>query len=213
MSNEQPPCLRSTIYPRFDLVPAQQWQRVVGDDGTVAMDLRLLGAFQRSMVGQCKCWAVIIYDESATAIAAAALCLFRVDGTDSTSRRLQKVADTIRKIWPRFLRFNVLFCGLPVPSGESHLRMVAGADPSLVLRELNRVMNELATQHKARLLVVKELCQEQAGLFSILERLRYIRVDIPPLHIVSGRFADFDSYPAALKTRYRAKPNRSIRKL
>ncbi len=199
----------SELYDRFDLVPPHEWSQATGDDGTLTMDLRLLGAFQRSLADQCKCWAVLFRDDGGRAIGAAALCLFKVDAIDSTNPAVKKLSGAVRRIWPGCLRFNVLFCGLPVPCAESHLRIVDGVDAEIVLDELHIVMRRLARQERARLCVLKEFNESRHKRFSFRNHLRG---GIPALHILDGRFANFAEYLGALKSRYRAQVNRSIRK-
>jgi len=197
------------VYDRFDLVSPQAWSDVAGNDGTLTMDLRLLGAFQRTMADQCKCWAVLFHDDSGRAIGAAALCLFKVDAIDSTNLTVKKLSGAVRRIWPGCLRFNVLFCGLPVPCAESHLRIVDGVDAKIVLDELEIVMRRLARQERARLCVLKEFNESHEKRLSFPHHLRG---GIPALHVLEGRFANFAEYLGALKSRYRAQVNRSIRK-
>jgi len=206
--------ITSTLYERFDDVPAGEWNAIADDDGSLSMDLRLLSAFERTMRNQCTCWAALMRDNSARLVAAAALCVFKVDALDSTSPLGCRIVGAIRKIFPNFLRFNVLFCGLPVPCGETHLRMVDNSYAAEVVDELHRVMRDLARTHKARLFVVKELDERPAALSEALVERGFLRGEIPPLHLVDGeRFASFDEYRGALKARYRAHVNRSRRKV
>ena len=197
------------LYDRFDQVPPEAWNEITGKDGALTMDLRLLGAFQRTLEDQCKCWAVLFRDDAGRAIGAAALSLFKVDGLDSTRPAVQKLSRAVRQIWPGCLYFNVLFCGLPVPSGESHLRIVDGVDGKIVLDELQVVMNCLARQERGMLCVLKEFNWSECGRLSFPE---YIRGGIPALHVLKGRFTSLAEYLGALKARYRAQINRSIRK-
>src|SRR5438876_4330424 len=113
---------RATIYESFSDIPDNDWNQVIGHCDRLPMDLRLLEAFQRTMISQCKCWAVLFRDDSGQPIAAACLCLFRVDGMDTTRPMALRLVRLVRRFWPGFLKFNVLFCGLPVPSGASHIR-------------------------------------------------------------------------------------------
>src|SRR5689334_22740986 len=94
------------------------------DASDLATDRRLLVAFEATMGEQCRCWTAIVSETASGAAAAGAcLCLFTVDPIDTTGVTTKTAARVLRRLWPGSLRFRVLFCGLPVPSGENHLRM------------------------------------------------------------------------------------------
>jgi predicted N-acyltransferase len=203
--------LEATLYPHFDQVPADEWNSLIGDSDTLAMDLRLLSAFQNTMTAQCQCWGVLLR-ESGRAVAAAALCRFEVDGLDTTGPLMLKLARLVRRIWPGFVKFNVLFCGLPVPSGASHLRIAPGIDPTPVVNEMHRLMRELARKERARLIVFKELDEASLRHLERLESLGYVRGEVPPSHLLDLPFASFGEYCDALQSRYRRQIRVSQRK-
>jgi predicted N-acyltransferase len=202
---------RVALHDRFDEVNSAHWNQLIRA-ADPAMDLRLLSVFQRTMSDQCKCWALIVRDENESPLAIAALCLFRIDGTDTTSPTLKKISANIRKIWPGFLRFGVLFCGMPIPSGASHLRIAPAADAAAIVETIHRAMRKIARQHKARMLVVKEFDQPQCEQCSSFAQHKFARGEIPSAHWMEGGFASFDDYCAALQSDYRTQIMRSLRK-
>jgi len=178
---------RSVLFESFNNVPVV-WDGICQDDD-LAMDLRVLYAFERTLKEQCRCWGLIIYNASGIAMGCAALCSFQVN-------------------W-----MGVLFCGLPVPSGATHLRIKKGACAKSVLIEVDRAMRRLAESLKIRLIVFKEFDDAEASSTAILSDMGYIRGAIPPMHLLHGSFASFADYSQALKSRYRAQIERSQRKL
>ncbi len=179
------------------------------------MDLKALGVFQRTLADQCRCWAVIVY-RSELPIGCAALCLFPTELADVSNPWLSRMRDRIRTIWPGFLRMNVLFCGLPIPSGASHIRFRASAEPQEVMAvtaEVDRIMRGLAAANGARLLVFKELEETTDMLAQALRQAGYIQGGIPPMHVLDRRFQSFAEYRDALRSRYRAQIQRSQKKL
>src|SRR4051812_10679365 len=88
----------------FDRVDPLAWSRIVAPHD-LAMDLRLLSAFQRTMTAQCRCGALFSRDDAAHPIPAAALALFPGDGADTTSPLNRGLTRRIRNAAPNFLRF------------------------------------------------------------------------------------------------------------
>lgn len=153
------------------------------------MDLRVLSVFQRTLADQCRCWGVVVSDDTARPIGCAALCLFNVG------------------------LMKVLFCGLPVPSGTTHLRFLEAEYAKPVIQEINRFMQRLAKVTRSHLIVFKELSDTNKPLKDQLTDLGYVRGDVPPLHVLEATFPNFDAYLNALKNRYRAQVRRSQKKL
>src|SRR2546429_1780293 len=149
--------LTPIVYDHIDDVPAANWSHVVSDPNDLAMDRRLLGAFQSTMIDQCRCWFVIFRDESQQPVAAACLAKFEVDALETTRPTSRAIAHRIRRAFPAYMRFGVLFCGLPLPSGASHLRWIDGVDRLALTASLDALLQRLAKEHRARLIVVKEL--------------------------------------------------------
>src|SRR4051812_16054133 len=129
-----------TVYDRIEDVPPQDWSRLITDPADLAMDPRLLATFQSTMADQCRCWFVVIRDDRNEPAAAACLCLFQIDALETTGPTVHRITRMIRRAFPGFLRFGVLFCGLPTPSADNHLRIAPGADRAGVLRALHDVM-------------------------------------------------------------------------
>ena len=190
----------STVYDHIEDVPQDDWSRIVSDPNDLAIDRRLLGAFQSTIGDQCRCWFVIFRNESSQPVAAACLALFQVDPLETT--RLSRAL-------PVRLRFGVLFCGLPLPSGASHLRWVPGTDLANLSESLDALLRKLARKHRARLVVVKELDVSQSTDLIGLQSLRYIRGEIPCAYELRHNFKSFDEYFAALQSGYRKQITRS----
>jgi hypothetical protein len=177
--------------------------------------LDVLRIFQRTLADQCLCWGVIVYDHGA-AIGCAALCLFQTEFVDISHPTLARLRDRARRVWPAFMRMSVLFCGLPAPSGATHLRVRASADAGeigLVAAEVDRVMRRVARATGARLLVFKELEETSGALAQSLRQAGYMRGGIPPMHLLNRSFKSFADYRGALRSRYRAQIQRSQKKL
>jgi predicted N-acyltransferase len=200
------------LYDSIQHAPTADWHRATSGDTGFAADPRLLQLQQQTLADQCRCWIAIVHDGTGQPVAAAALALFHVDALLTARAPLQRAAGVVRRAWPGFLRYGVLFCGLPLPSGGSHLWIVPTADRRAVLAALDRQLRELAAAERAMLIVFKELDATQAAEGTELTALGYLRGAIPPLHVLRGTFRDFADYRAALRAGYRRQINASLRK-
>jgi hypothetical protein len=120
--------LHFELFESFGEVPAA-WNEVYRKDD-IAMDPRVLDVFQRTLSDQCRCWGVIVLDGQGAAIGCAALCLFQTELLESENPVVIRWRDRLRRLFPKLGRMPVLFCGLPVPSGESHVRAGRALPPT-----------------------------------------------------------------------------------
>ncbi len=179
----------------------------------MGMDPRVLRVFQRTLADEFRCWGVIVFDDSGAPIGCAALGLFRVEIVDSTNAVVVRAREWIRRLWPALGTMKVLFCGLPVPPGTSHLRVRSDAPAQGVAAEVDAVMRRLAGRVGARLILFKEMDEEAPEVSSALVARGYVRGEILPVHRLEGAFSSFAAYRDALKSRYRLQIVRSEKKL
>ena len=74
-------------------------------------------------------------------------------------------------------------------------------------------MVNIATEESLDAVVFKEFTPADIEPINPLLDLGYLRVEVPPMHLVDPVFASFADYTAALRTRYRQQVTRSTRKL
>lgn len=205
--------LACTIHDSAQDVASSDWRAIVNEQADLAMDRRLIAVQERTLRDQCRLWTLMLRDGDGNPAACACACLFRVDGTLSAHPMVSGAIEFARHAWPGLLRFNVLFCGLPAPPGESHLRIAPGADPELVMAALNSALHALARNNSAKLTVFKEFGDRQSDCAQWLTEHRHIVGDVPPMHRLRGEFRDFEHFLASMRSRYRAQVRRSRRKI
>ena len=106
------------------------WNSLRDGDGDVFMAPGFIAAVEQSMGREVKCWTLVVYDEQQRPAATACLSLMPTDGAMLIQGLLRRGTEAIRRVWRRYLYFNVLFLGLPVSAGQSHLRIRPGAGTS-----------------------------------------------------------------------------------
>jgi predicted N-acyltransferase len=202
--------LSHSVYTSIAEIPAHEWDHLTADDVDLTMDRRLIGAFEAMMGEQCRSFTIVIRDAAGKAIGLACACMFRVDLGHFPW--LDQLVARARRAWRNCLKIGVLFCGLPIPAGQNHLRIAAHADRGAVLTELDVALRELARDQGAMMVVLKEFSiGECEGLQTLLDR-GYLRGEIPATHLMVGEFGSFANYLAAIKARYRSQVNRSLKK-
>jgi predicted N-acyltransferase len=204
------------LYDDIAGVPMGDWPTVWGDGWgsghDLAMDRRLVEIFQNTMRGQCRCWYIAVRNAMDETVGGACICRFVVDGLGTTGPMVQRFARGLRTVAPDFIKFGVLFCGLPVPSASSHVRIRENEDRAAVIGAIERRMRLLAHETKSRLIVWREFDDESERQVHALRQRQYIRGNVPSAHSISGNFESFAAFAGALRARYRQQVTRSQKK-
>jgi hypothetical protein len=184
------------------------------------MDPRFLRAVELSLAADGKFWNVVIEDDAGQRVACSFLSLYRVDpalfvegpGANTLGWLGKTRLQQVRRLFPALRRLNVVFCGTPVSTGESHLRLTAQADRQAVVRLLDKIMSKLAQRHGSRILVFKEFDDADPALYAALEACGYLPVASWPMNHLPAHFQSFDDLYAALRSKYRNQIQRSLKK-
>jgi predicted N-acyltransferase len=201
------------LYESIGDVPLEDWDLLRRGRSDVFMDPRFVTAVERSMSNAGKYWCVLAYDGDGRPAASACLSLFPLDLALLGQRTLRRAADAVRRVFPAFLKLPVLFCGLPVSAGQSHLRLAPEADPRQALAAVDEALCRLARRHRALLVVFKELAEEDRDRSDHLLALGYVRGESFPMNHFSAQSGSFAEFSASLRSHYRYKIRRSRRKL
>ncbi len=133
-------------------------------------------------------------DDIGNPAACASLCLMAVDLLLLAGPWVQRLAGLVRRILPRFGMLRVLFCGLPVSSGQSQIGFALGADRKRAIEKLDDLVQTLARQKRAKVIVYKEFSDSDCPDLDGLEDRGYIRTESRPTYEMPRPFADFDAY-------------------
>jgi predicted N-acyltransferase len=193
-----------------DLNPAD-WDSLRTPKDCGFMDRRFVEAVEASRPGGGKFWSLLVYSGDRP-VASACLSLFAADAAIVATGWAKRLTDRIRRIFPHYLRFNVLFCGLPVSAGQRHLLFSADADRPQVTRLIDAQMRALAKQHRAKILIFKELDEQAYVDAAELKSLGYIGVQSSAVSFLDCSFANYDDYLNAMRSRYRKNVVSSQRK-
>lgn len=201
-----------TLYDSINDVDAEEWNRLRRGERDPFMDPRFIRAVETAMAGTGRFQHVVFRDHNGVPAASACMCSYRVDASLLTDGWTKKMAQWIGRLAPRLTHFNVVFCGLSVSAGQSHLRLAPGVDSAIVLRQLDGLLQQFAKQERAECIVIKELTAEECERLAPLESLGYRRADSLPMNHTKPDFRNFEDFCAHLKSRKRYPIRRSQKK-
>jgi predicted N-acyltransferase len=198
------------LYETIAAIPPDVWNAARSATPSCFTDPAFLHAVERGLPERTRVFHVVVRDEKGNPAACASLCLMAVDLLLLTPLRVLRLAGWGRR--PRFAMLQVLFCGLPVSSGQSQIGFAPGADRKRAIEKLDDLMQTLARQERAKAIVYKEFsdsdCQDLDGLVN----RGYMRTESRPTYELTRPFADFDAYCSSLKSHYRNDVRRSQKK-
>lgn len=101
-----------------------------------------------------KFWYVIVYQGEGEAVASACLSLFRYEHKIRANKhQREQKAEKIKRAVYSLMDTTILFCGLPVSTGKSHLCISPNVDSDLVTGALDQVVSTIANKNRAKLTV------------------------------------------------------------
>lgn len=200
------------VYEHVEQIPPDKWGIVCRAGGDVFMDPRFLRVFEQTMAGDAEYRYVLIRDDAGTPVGAACFTLCELDAALFCKGFVARGIACIRRIWPRYLTFRALFCGLPFSGGQSHVRVASRAEPGAVVDALHAAAVSMAREKRSWLIIFKEFGEEDKHVVRQLGRLGYIRGESLPMNCVDMRFTSLDDFCASLRSHYRYKIKRSRRK-
>lgn len=188
------------------------WEKVCAStDAPTFMDLRFVEAVEAGMTPACRFWFVIAY-EGAEPVACAGLTYMKVDFTDFGDPRVTWLVKYNPLLW-RFRNMRMLFCSLPGSPGDRSIVFAPSADTARVLTLIDERMVALAKEVGADAVIFKEFSPSDEAQMRPLLGQGYLKVEVPPMHLLDPAFKSFADYTAALRTRYRQQVTKSTRKL
>jgi predicted N-acyltransferase len=200
----------------------EHWRRVCDVDRDLLMHPDFLAAAEASMAARTsgaiasqvdtRFWYLVAYDNDVP-VGAACVTEYPLDTMVLAGPFSRRVVAQVRRAFPRYLKFRVTWCGLPISMAGSNLRVAAGADVDVVVAALNETIESIARRQGTLLIIYKELDESELRLVRCLESSQYLRAESLPMNRIVVQHDDFDSMLAAMRSHYRYKITRSRNKL
>jgi predicted N-acyltransferase len=192
-------------------IPEGLWDSLADGDPPYQSH-RLLRAVEDAGVEDGHFW-YLVFRDGERWVATAALSAFTVSLDLFLPKGFQKLVARARRAFPRCLRIDVLFCGLPASFGQSHLCLAEDALARPVLARLAEEMATLGREEGLRYLCVKEFKARELPAVEPLEELGFFRGHSLPYMAMEIRWRSFDEYLASLRHPYRRQIRRSLAKM
>lgn len=196
----------------------RDWSRICDPAQDIAMSAPLLGAAEASMKAgtlgakssgcETLFWYLLAY-QGDVPVGAACATEYPLDTMALASPLAHWVVGNVRRWFPRYLKFRVTFCGLPISLAASNLRVAPDADTQAVVTALNGAVENISAERGTWLIVYKEHDQDEAARAASLTSAGYVMAESLPMNRIVNRFASFDDMLAAMRSHYRYKIVRS----
>jgi predicted N-acyltransferase len=199
----------------------RDWGRVCDLDNDFVMSPGLLEALETSLgagpdctplpSGKALFWYLLAYDGDRP-VGAACLSEYLLDTMVFADPFSQWFVGNVRRWFPRYLKFRVTFCGLPLSIAGSNVRIAPGAETRDVVLALNEAVEQVARQRRTWLVIYKEPNRKEAETLEPLQSFDYVKAESLPMNCISNKFGSFAAMLGAMRSHYRYKISRSRHK-
>ena len=198
------------VYSSIHDIDATIWDALL-NPGDIYNTHQFVSVIEDAGVEQSHFWYLIV-SENNEPIATACLSAFNI-ALDLLLEGDQNWVKLVRKIWPRFLQFKILLCGLPVSLGQKNIAIKSGVDPKKVLDVITQEMMVIAREENIYHLCYKEFSEEEATSFDSLSTMGFFEANSIPYMEMEVRWNTFSEYLTQLRHPYRRKIKKGLGKL
>lgn len=173
---------------------------------------RFIRAVEDARVENSRFWYLLFYQREEL-VGTAALSAFVVSLDLFVAGILRKLAGSIRRFFPGFLKIKVLFCGLPISIGKHCLAISDFSRSGEIFDLLVQEMLEIGRAENLRFMCVKEFLEGEMPMVERLAEYRFFRAWSIPYVSMKIRWPDFQSYLTAMRHSYRRQILHGLKKL
>ena len=198
--------LHNTIYE----IDAALWNSIIGSEDLYHRH-EFVGIIEDAQIENSKFWYLLIYNNDELV---ATVCLSAMEmSLDLLIEGELKWIKAIRKIWKKFLKVNILMCGLPISLGQKNIKIKEGNDISGILKLITRQMHSIAKREGIYHLIYKEFNEEDTASLNGLITHKFFKAFSLPYMDMDIKWESFGSYLSNLRHSYRRKIKKGLCKL
>jgi hypothetical protein len=182
---------------------AREWDQWV-PRGHLVLSHRFLHCSQRvQMEGGFRMLPLLLTDENGDTVGVSASYLNAIDAADLGNSKLQRAAKIVRRVYRRFLKYDVIEIGLPTGVG---LPARSGHSATKTVEALAGWAMDKARQNSGSLVIVRDVADSLApDTAATLRRLDFQPAPVPATFIVPLPYGSFDEYKSRMRSAYRAR--------
>ena len=155
---------------------------------------------------------VLFRDEDDQPVALATFYVVTTDIAIFSPPWLRKWLESVRKIFPGFLKLRMLECGTPIILNSPPIVLHPDIDASEIVDQLHDVLKIYARKNGIFLVILRDFEQSESHWDLNFKKLGYHWVLGLPNTYLNICWNSVDEYRAALKSYYRSKINNHLRK-
>jgi len=125
---------------------------------------------------------------------------------------LKHLLDKVRVLFPGFLKVRMLECGSPITPGCS-IALMDKQDLQELVTKIAATLEDIARRRRAFLIVVRDFEEPDGDMMQVFLKRGYKTVDNLPNTCLDIEWNSIEEYTAAMKSYYRSKLLRHIRKI
>ena len=202
--------INTVLFNSIDEVDEHSWD-LINEPASLYSTHRFLRSVEHSKVENAKFWYLMFYCGD-TPVGSAALSAFDVSLDLFMGMNVQKTVKFVRKLYSRFLKVRILFCGLPVSIAKNTLTISVTGLANAILKELVSAMSQIARAEHIHYICAKEFREEETPVADNLKSYGYFRANSIPTVNLPIRWHSFNSYLGDMRHSYRRQIKINLKK-
>ena len=194
--------LKARMYASMDDACRAGWREVHESVGDIFSDPRFIAVVEKTLGTQTPCSPVVVFDDQRP-VAITVISRFRMDATILAPDWHQAIADRIRRLWPDYLFFSIVFCGLPTLISPRTLWVDPKIGVDRVVAALAPLLEEVARSNGAHLISFGDIDDEENCHYRNLKSCGFRQLPAIPANRMVTTHADLREYTEALRQGYR----------
>lgn len=208
---DQPRSLTSKVFYSLPEIYREQWDGLLnGRSCTYSHDFWKV--IEKSSLNDFDYRYVIFFDAAGDLVALASFYSITTDIAIFAPARLRGLLTWIRKFFPGFLKLRMLECGTPITVNSPPFVSNGNIPTREIIESLNKLLLDTARAEGQLIIVIRDFEPNAHALRLDFNRLGYHWVDSLPNTYMDIKWASPDDYLLAMKSYYRSKLQRHLRK-
>jgi len=195
----------------LDEIDEKLWDSLL-DKGDLFNCHRFLRGVEKANIEKAKHW-YFLFEYKGELVGSAMMCSFVIHLDSLVEGGLKTGIQSVRKVFKNFLKLEFLFCGAPVSLGQQNLALTDPLHDKAIAELLTKSMNKLAAEQGIKYMMVKEFREPEALRIDSIENDGFYRYRSVPYMEMSVPWHSFDEFSASLRTSYRRKMQKCLKKL